>query len=106
MKITTTITYFKKKVGMKINPIHNIFKWIFVYYKCYIMAELTFLKELMLIKQVHQKSMIFVTIGIFLIKGFKFQPNVCNRCHDLLIMSVNIRDIAISRDISIARDIR
>ena len=105
MKITTTITYFKKKVGMKINPIHNIFKWIFVYYKCYIMAELTFLKELMLIKQVHQKSMIFVTIGIFLIKGFKFQPNVCNRCHDLLIMSVNIRDIAISRDISIARDI-
>ena len=70
------------------------------------MAELTFLKELMLIKQVHQKSMIFVTIGIFSIKGFKFQPNVCNRCHDLLIMSVNIRDIAISRDISIARDIR
>ena len=59
------------------------------------MAELTFLKELMLIKQVHQKSMIFVTIGIFLIKGFKFQPNVCNRCHDLLIMSVDIRDIAI-----------
>ena len=39
--------------------------------------------------------MIFVTIGIFLIKGFKFQPNVCNRCHDLLIMSVDIRDIAI-----------
>ena len=69
------------------------------------MAELTFLKELMLIKQVHQKRMIFVTIGIFLIKGFKFQPNVCNRCHDLLIMSVNIRDIAIPRDISIARDI-
>ena len=21
----------------------------------------------------------------FLNKGFKFQPNVCNRCHDLLI---------------------
>ena len=38
--------------------------------------ELTFLKELMLIKQVHQ-------------------PNVCNRCHDLLIMSMNLSDIAI-----------
>ena len=25
---------------------------------------------------------------------FKFQPNVCNRCHDLL-MSMNHRDIAI-----------
>ena len=36
-----------------------------VYYKCYVSLELTFLKELMLIKQVHQKSVIFVTIGIF-----------------------------------------
>ena len=26
-------------------------KWMFVYYKCYIMIELTFLKELILIKQ-------------------------------------------------------
>ena len=30
----------------------------------YIMTELTFLKELMLIKQAHQKSVMFVTIGI------------------------------------------
>ena len=28
------------------------------------MVELTFLKELMLIKQLHQKSAMFVTIGI------------------------------------------
>ena len=32
----------------------------------------------------------------FLNKGFKFQPNVCNRCHDLLMMSINLSDIAIS----------
>ena len=38
-------------------------KWMFVYYKCYIMIELTFLKELMLIKQMHQKCVIFVAIG-------------------------------------------
>ena len=31
----------------------------------------------------------------FVDKGFKFQPNVCNRCHDLLMMSVNLSDIAI-----------
>ena len=31
----------------------------------------------------------------FLNKGFKFQPNVCNRCHDLLMMSMNLSDIAI-----------
>ena len=57
--------------------------------------ELTFLKELMLIKQVHQKSVIFITIGIFLNKGFKFQRYVCNRCHDLLMMSINLIGITI-----------
>ena len=31
----------------------------------------------------------------FLNKGFKFQPNVCNGCHDLLMMSINLSDIAI-----------
>ena len=25
----------------------------------------------------------------------KFQPNVCNRCHDLLMISVNLSDTAI-----------
>ena len=34
-------------------------------HKCYIMIELTFLKKLVLTKQVYEKSMIFVTIGIF-----------------------------------------
>ena len=59
---------------------------MFVYYKCYISIESTFLKELMLTKQVHQKSAIFVTIGI---------PNICNRCHDLLMISINLNDIVI-----------
>ena len=27
--------------------------------------------------------------------SIKLQPNVCNRCHDLLMMSVNLNDIAI-----------
>ena len=31
----------------------------------------------------------------FLNKGFKFQPNVCNRCHDLSMMSMTLSDIAI-----------
>ena len=31
----------------------------------------------------------------FLNKGLKFQPNVCNRRHDLLMMSMNLSDIAI-----------
>ena len=59
------------------------------------MIELTFLKELILIKQLHQKGVIFVTTGIFLIKGFKFQLNVCYQFHDLLIMSIKLNNIAI-----------
>ena len=31
----------------------------------------------------------------FLNKGFKFQSCVCNRCYDLLMMSMNLSDIAI-----------
>ena len=40
--------------------------------KCYIMMELTFLNELMLIRQANQKSTIFVTIDIFQIKDLSF----------------------------------
>ena len=46
----------------------------------------------MLIIQANQKSAMFLTIGIFY---NKFQPNVCNRCHDLLMLPMNLSDIAI-----------
>ena len=31
----------------------------------------------------------------FLNYSLKFQPNVCNRCHDLLMMSINLSHVAI-----------
>ena len=31
----------------------------------------------------------------FITYSSKFQPNVSNRCHDLLMMSMNLSDIAI-----------
>ena len=31
----------------------------------------------------------------FLDKGFKFQVNVCNGCHDLLMILINLSDILI-----------
>ena len=34
-------------------------------------------------------------IDINKISDFKFQPNVCNGCHDLLMMPMNLSDIAI-----------
>ena len=42
----------------------------------------------------NQKSAILATF-VFLNKGFTFQPNVCDRCHDLLIMYMSLSDIAI-----------
>ena len=45
------------------------------------MIELTFLKILMLIKQVHQKNVLFANIGI--------------GCHDVLITSENLSENAI-----------
>ena len=59
------------------------------------MIELTFLIELMLIVQSNQKNVIFVTIWYFLNKEFTFQPYVCNRYHDSLMMSMNLSDIYI-----------
>ena len=55
---------------------------------------MTLLKELILKKQVHLKSLILVTIGIFRYR-FKFQHDICNGGHGLLMMSVNPNNIAI-----------
>ena len=33
----------------------------------------------MLIEQAHQKNVIFFTFG-----GFKYEPSLCNSCHDLM----------------------
>ena len=32
---------------------------------------------------------------VLLDEGFKLQPNIYNRCHDILMMSMNLYDIAI-----------
>ena len=58
--------------------------------------RIAFLKELILIKQLHQNSVIFVTICIFKTK-FEFQPYECNKCHDLLLMSMSLSNVAILR---------
>ena len=37
----------------------------------------------------------FCCYWYFLNKGFKFEPSVCTRCHDLLIVSINLINICI-----------
>ena len=76
IKITTIIIYFKKNVYTRIYRL---------------------LKELTLKKQAQEKSVMFVTICdiCYFLNSFKFQPIVCNRCHDSLVMSIYLNDIAI-----------
>ena len=49
----------------------------------------------MLIRQIHQKNAIFAIIGIFLNKGFKYEPYLCNGCHDLMRKAMNFNDVTI-----------
>ena len=55
------------------------------------MIGLIFQKELILIKQTHQNI-----IGIFLDKGFIYEPYLCNGCHNLMQKAMNFNDVAIA----------
>ena len=57
------------------------------------MIELTFLKKSILIKQ--ELKCAVCPYWYFLNYSFMFQPNVCNRWHDLLLMSLSLSDTAI-----------
>ena len=46
-------------------------------------------------KTCHSKECNICHYFYFLAKGFKFQPDVCNGCHDALMMSMNLGNIAI-----------
>ena len=65
----------------------------FILKKNYIMIELTFLKKLILIKQ--ELKCAVCPYWYFLNYSFMFQPNVCNRCHDLLLMFLSLSNTAI-----------
>ena len=59
------------------------------------MIELTFPGRTDVNKTTASKECDICHYWYFLNYSFKFQPNICNRCHDLLIISVNLSDIAI-----------
>ena len=59
------------------------------------MVGLTFQKKLILVKKMHEKSVILVIIGIFLDKGFKYEPYLCNVCHKLMQETIKFNDVAI-----------
>ena len=58
---------------MLISTIHKYSYFnVCINYESYISVKLAFLKELILIRQAHQKSVIFVAIGNFSIKCLSF----------------------------------
>ena len=58
------------------------------------MIRLMFRKELMLIRQCI-KRMWYLSLLIFLDKGFKYEPYLCSGCHDLMQTAINFNDVAI-----------
>ena len=52
-------------------------------------------KELMLIRQVRQKNVIFVIVGIFKIKVLSLNlMSFCNCCHDLMQKAMDFSGVA------------
>ena len=80
---------------MRINCIQNFSKWMFVYYKCYIMIKLTFLKETDVNKTSESTEWDISHYCYFAYKGFQFQSYECSKCNDLVMISINLSDIAI-----------
>ena len=68
---------------------------MFVFYKCYIRENFDVSHGIDVNKTSESKGRDVCHYWYFLNYSFKFQPNVYNRCHALLMMSMNLSDIAI-----------
>ena len=58
------------------------------------MKELIFLKELILISQINQECMI-CHYWYFKDIGYKYEPHLCNKCHDLLMAVYDLKNFMI-----------
>ena len=65
------------------------------YHKCCVMIDLIQAKKLILLK-VTAKNECMICHYWFFNHEFKFEDSVCNGCHDLSMLSVNVSDIAIT----------
>ena len=62
------------------------------------MKELMFQKELTFIDQIKSKECIICHYWYFKDTGYKFEPYVCNKCHDISMMAYELENIAILND--------
>ena len=66
---------------------------MFAYYKCYIRTDTSIGIDVN--KTSKSEKCDICHYLYFLNKAFKFKPKVTNRCYDLLMMSLNLNDIAL-----------
>ena len=86
IKINTTVIYFKKRVCIKIM---NVCILKALYYDRIDVSEGIDVNETSVSSECH-----ICHYWYFLKYSFIFQPNVFNRCNDLVIMSINLSNIA------------
>ena len=66
-----------------------------MYYKCYYFNRIDVAEGIDFNKTSVSKECDICLYWYFLNYSFEFKPNVYNGCHDLLMMSMNLSDIAI-----------
>ena len=54
------------------------------------------MKELMLIKAISQANVLFVIIITFLKYYFRFEPKICDGCHNLMQNTISFNNVAIA----------
>ena len=60
------------------------------------MKELIFLKELTLISQMNQKKECMIChYWYFKEIDYKYEPHICNKCHDLLMVVYDLKNFMI-----------
>ena len=80
-----------------VNFTHNIFSWCFVWVSVKILQyKKTDVSERIDVNKTSaSKECEICHYWFFKDVGFKFEENVCNRCHDLLTIAYSLKNIAI-----------
>ena len=83
--------------GGKLYPQAFLDDNLYELYKCYSTKKTMFQKELILICLILSvsKECMLCHYWYFKYVGFKFEPHVCNKCHDVLMTANELKNIAI-----------
>ena len=76
----------------KFYPQHYLDDCLYELYKCCSTKKMMFQKKLTPIKQT---QFMFCHYWYFKNVGFKFEPHVCNKCHDVLMTAYELKNSAI-----------